>query len=426
MQNNIIKRKVFATIFIITLIIVGFSPVTQSFTIKENSVYIKNILITQNNGTLSGFVRDSSNNPIEGTLVRVYFHEEYREDFSDSNGYYHVVDIPICYCLKNATCSKEGCRTEWVLLAIVENTTYDFTLYPSNEGTLSGFVRDSSNNPIEGALVRVYFHEEYREDFSDSNGYYHVVDIPICWCLKNATCSKEGYKTEWVLLAIYTNTTYDFTLYPLGPCYPVINGTLGWNGWYISSVEISFVYDPEEVAEIWYYYKGWHNYTEPFIIDDEGGISVEFYCINHEGDLSPIGFFDLKIDKTSPITLLQWDVYKIGLRWYAKFIFTAEDPLSGLAPNLLIYINDLLQAEFFVTTWPIFWFEFQWSKSFKFLTFRFECYDNAGNIAYESINGSDIKSFNIKQCFSTQRFYNVHLQHFIKNFTNHFFNFLKI
>ena len=116
MQYNIIKRKVFATIFIITLIIVGFSPVTQSFTFKENSISIKNILNTQYNGTLSGFVRDSSNNPIEGALVRVYFHEDYREDYSDSYGYYHVVDIPICYCLKNATCSKNGYRTEWVLL----------------------------------------------------------------------------------------------------------------------------------------------------------------------------------------------------------------------------------------------------------------------------------------------------------------------
>ena len=107
MQNNIIKRKVFATIFIITLIIVGFSPVTQSFTFKENSIYNKNILNTQYNGTLSGFVRDSNNDPIVGALVRVYFHEDYREDYSDSNGYYHVVDIPICLLFKECYMFKK-------------------------------------------------------------------------------------------------------------------------------------------------------------------------------------------------------------------------------------------------------------------------------------------------------------------------------
>ncbi|MFH1013163.1 MAG: carboxypeptidase-like regulatory domain-containing protein [Thermoplasmatota archaeon] len=45
-----------------------------------------------------------------------------------------------------------------------ETTTY--------HGTLSGYVTDSDMNPIEGARIRVYFHDTYREDFSDSTGYY--------------------------------------------------------------------------------------------------------------------------------------------------------------------------------------------------------------------------------------------------------------
>jgi len=71
-----------------------------------------------------------------------------------------------------------------------------------NNGSLSGYVTDPGMNPIERAMVRVYFHETYEEDYSDSSGYYHVTNIPICYCLKNATASKEGYKTEWVLLSI--------------------------------------------------------------------------------------------------------------------------------------------------------------------------------------------------------------------------------
>lgn len=308
MHKNIVKKKGLATITIFTLIIIGFLPAAQGLILKENNYHLKTTLNIQNNGTLSGYVRDPS------------------------------------------------------------------------------------ANPIEGALVRVYFHDEYRENYSDSTGYYHVVDIPICYCLKNATCSKEGYQPQWVLLAIYENTTYDFTLFPLDPCYPVFNGTVGWNGWYTSPVEVSFVYDPEEVAEIWYDYHGLHPYNEPFLIDEEGEITVDYYWIDHEGEQSPPYYFTVNIDQTPPTTFLQWEVYKEGLKYYVKFTLTAEDILSGMAPNLLVYINNVLQAEFEVIDWGNVVFKFHWLKNFKYLTFGFACFDNAGNMAYEKVNGSDIKS----------------------------------
>ncbi|MCK5260954.1 MAG: right-handed parallel beta-helix repeat-containing protein [Thermoplasmatales archaeon] len=84
------------------------------------------------------------------------------------------------------------------------------------EGSLSGYVNNTSMNPIEGALVRVYFHGTYEENYTDTSGYYHVTNIPICNCTKNCTASKLGYKTEWVLLSIDENTTHDFILTPLG------------------------------------------------------------------------------------------------------------------------------------------------------------------------------------------------------------------
>jgi len=83
-----------------------------------------------------------------------------------------------------------------------------------NDGTLSGYVNDTSMNPIEGALVRVYFHGTYEEDYTDSLGYFHVTNIPICWCMKNCTASKQGYNGKWVLLAIVENSTHDFMLSP--------------------------------------------------------------------------------------------------------------------------------------------------------------------------------------------------------------------
>jgi len=118
------------------------------------------------------------------------------------------------------------------------------------DGSLSGYVNDTSMNPIAGAWVRVHFHGTYKENYTDSSGYYHVTNIPICYCMKNCTASKEGYKTEWVLLGIDENTTYDFVLTPLS-CYPGFFGVMGENGWYVSCVIISWCYSPD-VVKIWY------------------------------------------------------------------------------------------------------------------------------------------------------------------------------
>ena len=79
----------------------------------------------------------------------------------------------------------------------------------------------------------------------------HGNNIPICYCLKNCNASKEGYTSDSVLLGIIENTTYDFVLTPLG-CYPIINGTLGKNDWYISPVDICFSYNPEMIKEIYF------------------------------------------------------------------------------------------------------------------------------------------------------------------------------
>ena len=91
-------------------------------------------------------------------------------------------------------------------------TNKTYTIHIDENGTLSGYVTDPTMNPIEGAKVRVYFHETYEENYTDSSGYYHVTNIPICNCTKNATVSKEGYRSECVLLSIDETTIHNFTL----------------------------------------------------------------------------------------------------------------------------------------------------------------------------------------------------------------------
>ena len=99
---------------------------------------------------------------------------------------------------------------------------------PGFDGTLSGYVNNTNMHPIEGALVRVYFHGTYEENYSDASGYYHVTDIPICYCLKNCTASKEGYYSDWVLMGIVEDSWYDFVLESMSGPDLECDGELAW------------------------------------------------------------------------------------------------------------------------------------------------------------------------------------------------------
>jgi hypothetical protein len=125
---------------IICMLIIG-----SGFTVSGGVLLKRTQISTFNNGNLSGYVNDTIMNPIEGALVRVYFHETYRENYSDSSGYYHVSDIPICYCMKNCTASKEGYKSDWVLLSITEDTKYNFVLTLDDTPAL-----DPPYGPTEG------------------------------------------------------------------------------------------------------------------------------------------------------------------------------------------------------------------------------------------------------------------------------------
>lgn len=169
----------------------------------------------------------------------------------------------------------------------------------NNDGTLSGYVNDTSGNPIEGALVRVHFHETYEEAYSDEDGYFYVDNIPICYCYKNATCSKDGYKTEWILLAIYENTTHNFILTTTNqpPNKPEINGKWINHPFEIECYFIATDLDRDDVR----YYINWgdgiiditdfhrngeevtvsHNYAE------KGTITITAYAEDIHGTIGP-------------------------------------------------------------------------------------------------------------------------------------------
>lgn len=195
-------------------------------------------------------------------------------------------------------------------------------------GTLSGYVTDTLMNPLAGALVRVSFHGAYEENYTNSLGYYHVADIPLCWCLKNVTCSKQGYQTESVLLSIGKNTTYDFILNPLNQNpYPVLNGTMGNYGWYISCVNITFV-NIDTIDALFYKIDAgeWTGYAGPFMICESGAHCLEWYW-TYQGNQSAILSVPLKIDRDPP--LLQLSSQRISVS-KIKITAAAVDAFSGV------------------------------------------------------------------------------------------------
>jgi protocatechuate 3,4-dioxygenase beta subunit len=469
----------------------------------------KNSRTTAYQSTLSGYVTDSDMNPIEGARIRVYFHDMYREDFSDSTGHYQVSAISNCNCSKNVSCSKLGYYPGYIELVNDESTTHDFGLTPipiypelsgtvgengwyvsdvtatfiangfvshfyyaldegpwiddytlpfvidrdgehflhwfwvddqgnssdvywvgfkidktaptvtitvtalnrlktmwlinatvfeeisgvkkvefyidnnvvgtntnppyemfwrgwmfgkiiktiayddagnsvmtsrhamslkhqqrqsqnqpggqqssmgtrsqnaenvvlpiknigttAYRGTLSGYVTDSVMRPVEGARIRVYFHDIYRENFSDSTGYYQITDVPLCSCLKESACSMLGYYTDYVWLTNNESITHNFVLTQT-PIYPVLTGSVGENGWFISSITVTFAGNGSSNHS---YYaldeNPWTEYTASYKVGTEGKHLLHWFWVDDQGNSSDVYWVGFKIDKTAPM-----------------------------------------------------------------------------------------------------------------------------
>jgi hypothetical protein len=156
------------------------------------------------NGSLSGYVTNISGSSIEEALVRVHFHETYEEDYSDSTGFYHVTNIPICYCMKNTTCSKKDYKTEWVLLSIAENTTYDFVLTSGN---------NPPDKPDICGPIRGKPGVEYVYTFKTKDPEYDNVSYYIEWGDDTSTGWTDYYPSETMVAISHTWDKID--RYPL-------------------------------------------------------------------------------------------------------------------------------------------------------------------------------------------------------------------
>ena len=178
-------------------------------------------------------------------------------------------------------------------------------------------------------------------------------------------------------------------------CYPVLNGTMGENDWYISCVTITFIYDPQEIAAVYFIIDDEEEmlYTEPFEVYEDGSHELSWRTVDHEGNWSDTAVICFKIDQTPPdIEEVEWETYKEDGIWLCKFTCIAVDETSGMN-RVELYIFNALQ-KIITGPGPIYEFIMDTSAiSFFTFTFNFFHYDFAGNSAFDSINGSDITSY---------------------------------
>jgi hypothetical protein len=159
-----------------------------------------------------------------------------------------------------------------------------------------------------------------------------------------------------------------------------VNGTMGQNDFYISPITLTCTYDHEWIANIYYNYGyDWELYIEPFTIDEQGVIVLEWFSVDYEGNEEShhiLPYF--KIDYTPPEIVLT--VEKIS---FNKWLFSAdaEDSFSGVI-NVEFYLDNQFLSN--VTIVP---YEYVWTGSGNHIASAI-AYDAAGLNASSTMNVS--------------------------------------
>jgi hypothetical protein len=254
-----------------------------------------------------------------------------------------VIILVLCVPIIPVTTGKQSSTDVCGHKTLAGTLLQKYSEIAGDDGTLSGYVTDPSMHPIEGARVRVYFHDTFRESYSDASGHYVVTGIPLCFCAKNVTCTRENYHPEWILLNIGGTTVHDFQITPL-PVQAEVIGTTGTNGWYTSVVNITLVNtDPMNISTCYYALNesAWMEYTSQIPVKVDGNHILHWYWKDSQGTSSEVFWINIKIDRTAPIvekpinTCLNF----LGTKWLISE--QASDATSGIV-LVEFYVDDIL------------------------------------------------------------------------------------
>ena len=174
-------------------------------------------------GTLSGTVTDVNNGePIEGAHVYLELNDFGRSSITDADGKYLFDNVPVNLNPMHIKVTKQYYRPESKDIDVEGDTIVDFEMMieelppTQNGGTLTGVVTDSeTDEPLEGATVTLDYHEGTLTVLTDEKGRYTFQGIPICFCLKDLSVSKDGYLPQAMSIAIDEGSVQDIALEPI-------------------------------------------------------------------------------------------------------------------------------------------------------------------------------------------------------------------
>jgi len=129
-------------------------------------------LSDEDNGSLSGYITDINMNPIDSVKVTITCGDITFKCQSNETGYYYQGNIPIVDCYWNVSVFKLGYKVKQAVIAIDENTTYNFVLSNSDtiyvdDDNVNGpwygtqespfkYIKDGIDNAFDGDTVFVY------------------------------------------------------------------------------------------------------------------------------------------------------------------------------------------------------------------------------------------------------------------------------
>jgi len=189
--------------------------------------------------------------------------------------------------------------------------------------------------------------------------------------------------------SLYDYVVRDFNLSSL---VVVVNRKMGNNDWIVSDVNITFLYDSEDITAV--YYKldtaDWILYSEPLLISSDGNHVFSWYIVDYDGNTSTSYSISFKIDQTPPSVNLS--IQEIG-KFKTKFIADVFDNASGV--DRVEFRADVsfflfgrfslwLQLDFIDYTFPYEWTIIGW----RALKGNARAYDEAGNYATHPISAS--------------------------------------
>jgi hypothetical protein len=184
--------------------------------------------------------------------------------------------------------------------------------------------------------------------------------------LKNATASKVGYETEWILLSITENTTHDFVLTSLDPVPDLdCDGII-----YLDDVEpgetvtgeftVENVGDPESLLD-WEIesHPDWGTWSfDPYwgedLIPEDGVITIQVEIIFPEENFEPYGYVKI-VNSEDPDDfciidiVIQWPPPEF---WYT-FIGFIDNPIFS-NESITFHADFVFVFWTIITTKPIF------------------------------------------------------------------------